>query len=803
MSRPAQRIRDHVLSQVPGATLHSRHRHGLKFRHPADPNRYIYMAYSGTPVHILGTETEVDTAWQPSSVQPWQLEMTLADYHAYFGNGNLAFSSGMPFRYQDPNTGEYFQWQPSPNIQWVNDLQQVENIGLAKQAVDAVVNDDTLDFVGAYGPGIDYRVRLNPGHFAKFLILQNDIPPPPQFIIDGGNPAVMYSVQFQRSAGVSIWVDGVEWGEGNGQQNAVQTFGKVEFRSAGGESLFYLVRPSVKESAFRDIDPPQVATRIRRQGNSYFVEVRVPWSWLSGATFPVYIDPTTNPTVAASSDDAHEKYNNGSMTLDGSTVQMRSWNIASQVYWAAWRWQLSASGTVNTSYLQIRFDSTASDDPDVDLDFEAADSAGTMTTTSYDISGRTLTGNAVSWVDTSLGYADYSNSPSLNTPLQAIFDRGGWSSGNYVVLVGVPDAALGSPAYADHEAYDASGSYPPAIYVDYTAASGTTLTVADGAHSHAVDSPALTQHHTLAVNDGQHSNAVDSPSLTQHFTLTGVADGLHDHAADSPSLTQHHTLAVNDGLHDHAADSPALTQAHTLAVNDGLHAHAAESPALIQHHVLAVNDGLHAHAADSPSLAPTVTLTAQDGQHAHAADAPTLVQHHVLVVQDGLHSNTLDAVALTQAHVLAVNDGLHSNTLDAVDLSGAVTLTVQDGAHSHTSETPALIQHYTLAVNDGLHDHTADGPALPQHHVLVVQDGAHSHTSETVALIQHHVLTVADGLHAQVTDGIVLVQAQILTGVADGLHAHYADGVTWPGAARRDNPANIHLFPIVGGERGL
>lgn len=229
---------------------------------------------------------------------------------------------------------------------------------------------------------------------------------------------------------------------------------------------------------------------------------------------------------------------------------------------------------------------------------------------------------------------------------------------------------------------------PPAI-----GGGPATLSVADAAHGHTADSPALTQANELAVDSATHGHAAEAPALVQQSTLA-PADALHGHSADAPALTQQNVLAPADALHGHAADGVTLQSGDTLAVAEALHAHAAEAPALVQANVLAVAEAAHAHAAESPTLAAGFLLAVAEALHGHAAESPTLSTATLLAVTDSLHAHLADGVPLTQANILAVADALHLHYADVAGLidegqqpsftatPGARTLTATPGARS-------------------------------------------------------------------------------------------------------------------------
>lgn len=107
-------------------------------------------------------------------------------------------------------------------------------------------------------------------------------------------------------------------------------------------------------------------------------------------------------------------------------------------------------------------------------------------------------------------------------------------------------------------------------------------------------------------------------------------DATHSHAAESPALTQVHVIAPADCSHDHAAESPGITQAHGIAPEDCLHAHETESPAITQVHVVTVDDALHGHEAESPTVTQTYSVAPDDALHAHTAESPIIAEAHAV-----------------------------------------------------------------------------------------------------------------------------------------------------------------------------
>ncbi len=93
------------------------------------------------------------------------------------------------------------------------------------------------------------------------------------------------------------------------------------------------------------------------------------------------------------------------------------------------------AATVDVCTSDQLFHTAQLDEPLHDMDFEAADDPGEFTTTTSNMSDRTLTGSPVLWDNTTLGAPGTFTSPSLVTPMQIIFNRAGWGTGQSVVMV--------------------------------------------------------------------------------------------------------------------------------------------------------------------------------------------------------------------------------------------------------------------------------------------------------------------------------------------------------------------------------
>jgi hypothetical protein len=509
MSNPARLARQQIEGMWGSAIVHGRGRKWIRFEHPTDPRKKA-LVHHITPIHIEGTETEIDVAWQvndnPSYTQ-YDYKMVLADYHAYVNT--QAFDAANIIKYIHPGSGEEIDIIPYPSLVYTNDLDQIQEIG-SVQSVPGVVGETRITWPGAYGPGLDFVWQTQTERLFKALDIsqRSDLPDPEQYIIDGGNPVFRLELQFQKSAGIEIWVDGVLWDEkGNNPQ---RTANNVEFRQ-NGETLWVFRFPLAWDSGEGGVITPEM--RLEKRANNLFVQIVVPWEWLNTATYPVTVDASVNPQVGASSDDAHEGVSTGGMGLTNVQLAFGDYNIPRHIGVRFTGVTIPDGVTIDTSYLQF-FSSGPEAGTDFYTDFYAHDtqSPGTFTTTANDISGRTRTTASVAWDGPEdWGNNTWYNGPEIKTIIQELEDSYDYSSGDSMVLVNIYDSGA---LERRCDSYDGSTTDCPKIYIEYTEDAGAALTIQDIAHTHSLEGiGTLAYNASLTVVDIAHTHATEAVVL--------------------------------------------------------------------------------------------------------------------------------------------------------------------------------------------------------------------------------------------------------------------------------------------------
>lgn len=259
-----------------------RWRHGACFDLPDGRRQYIVSG----PMHYQVGEAweEIDNRWLPAAA-PWDYQMLAAEYQARLVQ---RFDAGQILRLE--KAGHYLTFQPMA-LSFTNDLDQIQQISMPQNVDGAVSNfgetglcqQGRIDWPAGYGSGLDFAYIPSTHFFKKLLTVANPaaLGAPQQYIIDGGNPVVALSFIF--SSDLDLYVDGELWD----RKERVESAERIEFRD--GETLHWWW--GVPRATDADGEEQPGTIELKKQGNSLYVSVRVPWAWLDAAAYPVEIDP--------------------------------------------------------------------------------------------------------------------------------------------------------------------------------------------------------------------------------------------------------------------------------------------------------------------------------------------------------------------------------------------------------------------------------------------------------------------------------------------------------------------------------
>jgi hypothetical protein len=190
-------------------------------------------------------------------------------------------TSGQVVKYIVNNTEITFQPMP---LNYRNDLDQIQQIKIVQEVV-GINQTNRFTYPDAYGTGIDLNYENKLGIMKENLVIDSfsRLPAPLQYILDGGNATL--DLDFIIETNSKMIINGVEWDK----KNVANTQGQVLIQNTSGQNLYKLPVPVIRDSNNSEIIGKY---QFKKQGNSLYVIIKTPYSWLENAVYPVYIDPT-------------------------------------------------------------------------------------------------------------------------------------------------------------------------------------------------------------------------------------------------------------------------------------------------------------------------------------------------------------------------------------------------------------------------------------------------------------------------------------------------------------------------------
>jgi hypothetical protein len=469
MANPAAEIRNRIQQQWPGATVSKRWRNGIELTHPDNPQRHALEATIG-PIHYgAGENLEIDTAWLPSGDAAWQWAMTENDYHAHSRD---VFNSGNLIRYTHAASGLWVQFDPQ-SLNWRNQDNSQHQIAV-KQAVAAVVEDDVLRWPAAWGAGRHFQFQCQTGRLQKLLTVDSAANLPTPTVT--GDIVLELEYSLSIAAGLSFWIDGVEWTRTNGVR--VTTANHIECRNSAGDVLFWLAPPRAWDSNGSETGG---LLQVHRNGgpNALFINVRIPRAWIETAQFPIYIDPTIDATVAASLDDGRVYQGTGNYgSIDNQCYAGYTIDSSNGVSdsWARFTGISGLNGaTVDVAYYSAH-GTAKQGTPLTAIYAEDAASASAPTSVS-DYNARTRTTAKISWNDPSWSNGVYNNSPSIVSVIQELVEEYGGSLSVIQIFHQDDGSGTGANNRLVYKSYDHVDGVPPKLHIEYTEGGGETLSI--------------------------------------------------------------------------------------------------------------------------------------------------------------------------------------------------------------------------------------------------------------------------------------------------------------------------------------
>ena len=236
---------------------------------------------------------------------------------------------------------------------------------------------------------------------------------------------------------------------------------------------------------------------------------------------------TVTQRVAAASDDAEEEGPTGTtpnrMWLDSSDIELvsdfESPSAGEQRVGLRFTgMNIPAGATITGAYIVFRAVAadpgmTNSGATNLTLRGELTGDAATFTTTSGNISSRTLTGASAAWTPTAWTSGSDYNSSDISSVVQEIVNLGTWASGNDLAII------ITGTGHRASQAYDSDPSRAAQLVVTYTTNDAPVNTV-PGLQVTAVNTPLV-----FSTGNGNAISVSDSDDTSVSITLS-ANDGL-------------------------------------------------------------------------------------------------------------------------------------------------------------------------------------------------------------------------------------------------------------------------------------
>lgn len=430
-------------------------------------NKYSLDATIG-PMHYRDAGDEwqdIDTTLVPStrSIVGFgnpAFEMAENEYEMFI-LGTL--NSGVPLvRYLSKNT-EYWVQFAAHNLQWTNDLDQIEFIA-TPVSTPTEVSGSEAKWPDAYGVGLDLRYIAGMGRMGKWLDIAAALPAPPQFIIDGGNPVIEFAEILEFHGDLEVYVNGEEWNK----RDDVSAATEIEFRSPDGEIQFVIpVAAGYDEGGGVTVGQ----LRLKTQGNKLYVTARFPWAWLQSAAYPVHLDTTVDKQVAAGADDGRMSSAWGFSAEDSEVRLGYEVTLGSLHSHAVARWTgVTIGGTIDANtYINCYVNAIGAGTPElkvygVDEDNPAAP------TSAAEFNADPLTTASVDWDGAWPTAGIRQQSPSLATIFQELADTYTISNDAVMVQIKNDHGVTGGDEFNHMRTWEWSweiGGLGPQLHIEY------------------------------------------------------------------------------------------------------------------------------------------------------------------------------------------------------------------------------------------------------------------------------------------------------------------------------------------------
>ena len=187
---------------------------------------------------------------------------------------------------------------------------------------------------------------------------------------------------------------------------------------------------------------------------------------MSGSSFFLFPPPpvVVSVRVNSASDDVEQNLSSGAVSMGSSDLELAVDGSASQLVGMRFNGiTVPAGATITNAYVEFETDATDSGVCNLTIYGEDADNAAAFTTVANDVSDRTKTSATQAWSPPDWTTVDEKHqTPDISAIIQEIVDRGGWASGNSMVIM------IDGTGTREAESYNGEAAAAPLLVIEYT-----------------------------------------------------------------------------------------------------------------------------------------------------------------------------------------------------------------------------------------------------------------------------------------------------------------------------------------------
>lgn len=313
--------------------------------------------------------------------------------------------------------------------------------------------------------------------------------------------------------------------------------------------------------------------------------------------------------------------------------------------------------------------------------FYAEDADDGSVPESSDLDGLVKTSASYYW-SAALSSEAFVDSPvnSFNAIIQEIVDRGGWTSGNSITILGDDEQSVEECVSWD---YSGDSAKAAKLHIEYTTEEGEEYSLEIGAGSYAVTGAAVGLLKDLLIGAGAGSYALSgSPVSLPVDRVMGASAGSYSLTGAAVALLKDMLISVAAGSYTLTGSAVGLKRSLIISAEGGTYTLSGDAVSLLFGWVLAASAGSYTITGTDVDLLKALIMAAAGGTYTLTGDEVAFLYGKIMAAEGGSYVITGSDVDLLKAIVLAIGSGSYAVTGQTVDLTALLALVARYALHA-------------------------------------------------------------------------------------------------------------------------